>query len=551
MGNAFTSMLDLAGTEFVRVQHGVGHVTEARKSINHDELLRVQLPDLYSVDWWHFPTLYALDSNRDGNFSYDDLLNFVMWLGATFDESTLERAAGHMPMLSRATSSGDPSKGARRAAAGMSFSDLVHLRCVARLFADCRWKAGRERTPAKVLVAKLERFLQTGVLEAGDPNDSPVASVVDWLLLFAQRGGEGGESNDYVAAPSAKKVTTRRKPGCPDPFDTDASTSDSDDDDFDEDDVDGDLDDETADEMVSVLPGSPKSPPALPPPFYGRHCMGRLYRVLGIGTSCGITEGAFYVMLLALPPSAQGGAAMTSGIDVSPSSSSAGAAPFDMGSTSQTSGRWWPSDGTNGVNSGNSVPGYGRIGIPPLLTQDHSRQTSQVFSGSGTSLRMNSARKRSSARSPASLPSYVRVGSTAFESPLYTHRDQQREQQRLSSRLTEDPAGRQRAMIPVRRASRTTASDVSDTCSLDESTDPTPIGTYALSSPAPAPPVPEPAPARVKDAAASAPLGVSEVVLRLFLTAFVESYLEALQQLDVFKEVTVAPQPATTAPAPS
>lgn len=128
MGTAYSSVLDTAESEFVRVQ-GVERPELAAKHVTYLQLRQMRQVDDYAVNTKHIAILYALDAGRDGCFSYDDLRGFINFAASA--------------VKSRDTES--PSE----------FSAMLQARCLLRLWKDC----------------------------ASDGNDV----FADWLLLMIER----------------------------------------------------------------------------------------------------------------------------------------------------------------------------------------------------------------------------------------------------------------------------------------------------------------------------------------------------------------------------
>ena len=79
MGSAYSNVLELVESEFLRVQ-GAATIQEAGRGITYAQLRQVRLPDEFTLDFSHVGVLYCLDANKDGWFSYDDVVGFVRFV---------------------------------------------------------------------------------------------------------------------------------------------------------------------------------------------------------------------------------------------------------------------------------------------------------------------------------------------------------------------------------------------------------------------------------------------------------------------------------------
>ena len=211
MGAAFAALLDHSEREFLRVQR-VGDLSEARKAITLTELQQFRpLSDDFALDLSHLALLYCLDSNRDGTISLDDMINFIMWLGASLsNEAAFERSIGSAPLASSWT-----------------FREVVQARCVCRLVNEvivspsaggpsspplapavgvttsCGLTATTVTTTAPTTVADDEEALRERTLsDSGNPR---FAALTDWFLALVERT----HPTAVMADPRPKRLAAR------------------------------------------------------------------------------------------------------------------------------------------------------------------------------------------------------------------------------------------------------------------------------------------------------------------------------------------------------
>ena len=122
MGTSHSTAIEVVEKEFLRVQmpssrngsalegnNEVEIFSKPRRNITHLELLQMNLPDAFRVDVQHIAVLFVLDANKDGLFSYDDIVAFINWVAATVPSDT----------------------------GGSEMADAVQARCVLRMWKDC------------------------------------------------------------------------------------------------------------------------------------------------------------------------------------------------------------------------------------------------------------------------------------------------------------------------------------------------------------------------------------------------------------------------------
>jgi hypothetical protein len=318
MGNAYSNMLDIVEREFVRVQQ-LDDGAEAARGITFAQLKDVRLPDDYAVDTSHIAVLFCLDANRDGWFSYDDLVNFLQW--AALSSGTASTAHGH------------------------AAADALQARCVLR-----RWKLCIEAARAKERGGPLEGSggsdddgaFDFSLADADDTIAADPTVFVDWFMLLLEKthptsvervvfaaAGEG-EADVTLGTPPAEAWapdTTAPHRAAPVPNVADNSLEavdpndvtqpsyddagdrphdepyddDDDDDDVNVDDIDGDeyISTDSSDDGRANFTGlgvDDLPPPPRPAVYFGP-CVALAFDLLQVGAVYGLTFSGFVAML--------------------------------------------------------------------------------------------------------------------------------------------------------------------------------------------------------------------------------------------------------------
>lgn len=194
MGSAYSNMIELVDAEFLRVQK-VSSIHEARRNITLPELIDLRLPDGYELDLHHLGVLYMLDANRDGAFSYDDIISFIQWVHGV-------------------TSYGG------REAIGATFGDFIQARALLQLWGACHPVAAEAADNLEVVswvLLLLERACPSSTLREtvnGTATQSP-SLVAEFDVTPASLEGYDGqddEDEDEDRCP-IRSVQQRRKFG--------------------------------------------------------------------------------------------------------------------------------------------------------------------------------------------------------------------------------------------------------------------------------------------------------------------------------------------------
>eukprot|EP00759_Apiculatamorpha_spiralis_P053701 PhF_6_TR6313/c0_g1_i2/m.9569 len=78
MGSVHSNVLQHIETQFLEVQN-IRDGGTPRRNISLSALREMTQLELYPLNTNHFPTLYMLDANKDGQFAMDDLNSFANW----------------------------------------------------------------------------------------------------------------------------------------------------------------------------------------------------------------------------------------------------------------------------------------------------------------------------------------------------------------------------------------------------------------------------------------------------------------------------------------